>query len=251
MPTRAPDGAKLIVNAALTGMVPSKADNPATPVTPDEIAADARRVADVGASVVHLHARDEVGVPTWRPDVYREIVHRVRERCEDVVVCVSTSGRTFKAFDERAAVLELDGDETPELASLTLGSLNFPQQASVNEPEMIRRLVDRMYERGITPLAMPAEPADPAGARTRPDRSGLRCDERGVGALRARVGVWRQRTRNGICAATSATTASATAIAQPRPAGLAASMTNAAPTAAAGSAMSRYVALIVSPSVDG
>ena len=151
MTTRAPDEAKLIVNAALTGMVPSKADNPATPVTPDEIAADARRVTDVGASVVHLHARDEVGVPTWRPDVYREIVHRVRECCEDVVVCVSTSGRTFKAFDERAAVLELDGDETPELASLTLGSLNFPQQTSVNEPEMIRRLVDRMYERGITP----------------------------------------------------------------------------------------------------
>lgn len=146
-----PGGPVLVVNAALTGMVPTKADNPAVPVTPDEIAADAERAVAAGASIVHLHARDEHGVPTWRPDVYREIVHRVRERCPDVVVCVSTSGRTFKAFEERAAVLDLDGDERPELASLTLGSLNFPTQASVNEPDMIRRLAERMRERGITP----------------------------------------------------------------------------------------------------
>ena len=144
-------GTPLIVNAALTGMVPTKADNPAVPVTPDEIAADSERVVAAGAAIVHLHARDEHGLPTWRPDVYREIVHRVRECCPDVIVCVSTSGRTFKAFEERAAVLDVNGDETPELASLTLGSLNFPTQASVTEPDMIRRLADRMLERGITP----------------------------------------------------------------------------------------------------
>lgn len=141
----------LIVNAALTGMVPTKADNAAVPVTPAEIAADAERVAEAGAAIVHLHARDEDGAPTWRPDVYRDVIHRVRERCPDVIVCVSTSGRTFKSFEERSAVLDLDGDEQPELASLTLGSLNFPRQASVNEPQMIRRLAERMAERGITP----------------------------------------------------------------------------------------------------
>ena len=120
-------------------------------MTPDEIAADAERVGAAGAAIVHLHARDENALPTWRPDVYREIVYRVRERCPDMVICVSTSGRTFKTFEERAAVLDLDGDEMPELASLTLGSLNFPTQASVNEPDMIRRLAERMQERGITP----------------------------------------------------------------------------------------------------
>ena len=143
--------APLIVNAALTGMVPTKADNAGVPVTPEEIAADAERVVERGAAIVHLHARDENGAPTWRPDVYREIVHRVRERCPEVIVCVSTSGRTFKSFEERSAVLDVDGDEQPELASLTLGSLNFPRQASVNEPQMIRRLAERMAERGITP----------------------------------------------------------------------------------------------------
>ena len=144
-------GSELIVNAALTGMVPTKADNPNVPVTPDEIAADAERAMAAGAAIVHLHARDDQGAPTWKPDVYRRVVAAVRERCPDVVVCVSTSGRTFTEFEQRAAVLKLDGDEQPELASLTLGSLNFPKQASVNDPDMIRRLAERMRERGVLP----------------------------------------------------------------------------------------------------
>jgi 3-keto-5-aminohexanoate cleavage enzyme len=141
----------LIVNAALTGMVPTKEDNPNVPTTPAEIAADAARCRAAGASIVHLHARDADGVPTYEPGVYAEVVAAVREAAPDVVVCVSTSGRTFKRFEERAAVLDLDGDLKPELASLTLGSLNFPTQASVNEPSMIRRLAERMNERGIVP----------------------------------------------------------------------------------------------------
>jgi uncharacterized protein (DUF849 family) len=132
-------------------MVPTKADNPSLPVTPDEIADDAERVVGAGAAVVHLHARDKNGAPSWKPDLYRRIVASVRALCPDVVVCVSTSGRVFKAFEERAAVLDLAGDEKPELASLTLGSLNFPTQASINEPDMIRRLAERMRERGVVP----------------------------------------------------------------------------------------------------
>ena len=141
----------LIVNAALTGMVPSRADNADVPLTPEEIAADAERCVRAGASVVHLHARDDDGSATYRAEVYAEIVAKVRERCPDVVVCVSTSGRVHKTFEERSEVLDLDGHLKPDMASLTLGSLNFPRQASVNEPEMIRRLAERMAERGIVP----------------------------------------------------------------------------------------------------
>ncbi|HET7515085.1 MAG TPA: 3-keto-5-aminohexanoate cleavage protein [Gaiella sp.] len=141
----------LIVNAALTGMVPSRADNADVPLTPEEIAADAERCVRAGASVVHLHARDDDGSATYRAEVYAEIVAKVRERCPDVVVCVSTSGRLHKTFEERSEVLDLDGHLKPDMASLTLGSLNFPRQASVNEPEMIRRLAERMAERGIVP----------------------------------------------------------------------------------------------------
>ena len=141
----------VIVNAALTGMVPMKSDNANVPITPDEIAEDAARCREAGAAIVHLHAREADGTPTWRADVYAEIIGKVRERCPDVVVCVSTSGRLWSELEKRAEVLELAGDVKPEMASLTLGSLNFPGQASVNEPSMILGLAERMYERGIMP----------------------------------------------------------------------------------------------------
>jgi 3-keto-5-aminohexanoate cleavage enzyme len=141
----------LIVNVALTGMVPTKADNPAVPITPDEIAEDAERCIEAGASILHIHARGTDGAPTWRAEVYAEIIDRIRERRRDAIVCVSTSGRLWSEIEKRAEVLDLDGALKPDLASLTLGSLNFPKQASVNEPETIVGLAERMRERGIVP----------------------------------------------------------------------------------------------------
>ena len=141
----------LIVNVALTGMVPTKADNQAVPVTPSEIVEDAERCVRAGASIVHVHARDDDGAPTWRAAVYAEIVGGIRERCPAAIVCVSTSGRSWKELERRAEVLDLEGALRPDLASLTLGSLNFPKQASVNDPETIVALAERMHERGIVP----------------------------------------------------------------------------------------------------
>jgi 3-keto-5-aminohexanoate cleavage enzyme len=141
---------ELIINAAITGMVPTKADTPHIPITVAEIAAEAARCRDAGASIVHLHARDETGAATYRADIYREILQAVRARCPDIILCVSTSGRVFKSFEERSQVLEVN-DPAPEMASLTLGSMNFPKVASVNSPEMIQALALRMQERGIVP----------------------------------------------------------------------------------------------------
>jgi 3-keto-5-aminohexanoate cleavage enzyme len=142
---------RLIINAALTGNVPTKAQNPYVPVPPEEIVEDCERCVAAGASVVHLHARDGDGKPTYRADVYAEILAGVRERCPDVIACVTTSGRVHREFEQRAEVLDLDGELKPDLASLTLGSMNFPTQASVNEPDTIARLAERMNERGIVP----------------------------------------------------------------------------------------------------
>jgi uncharacterized protein (DUF849 family) len=141
---------KLIINAAITGMVPTKADNPHVPLSPAEIADDARRCVAAGASIVHLHARDARGDAAWRPDIYGEILQRVREACPDVVLCVSTSGRVFRSFEERSAVLDIEHPK-PEMASLTLGSMNFAKLESVNSPAMIRALATRMKQRGIVP----------------------------------------------------------------------------------------------------
>jgi uncharacterized protein (DUF849 family) len=142
---------KLIINAALTGMVPTKQDNPNVPVTPAEIVADARRCREAGASIVHIHARDEHGQPTYRKEIFAEIIAGIRQSCPELLISVTTSGRVHREFAQRADVLTLEGALKPDFASLTLGSMNFPNQASVNAPETIRDLATTMNHRGIVP----------------------------------------------------------------------------------------------------
>lgn len=141
---------KLIVNLAPTGMVPTKEQNPALPESPAEIAADCRRCRDLGASIFHIHAREE-GRPTHRKELFAAILSEVRAKVPDAILCVTCSGRNVAELAKRAEVLELEGELRPDMASLTLGSLNFPGQASVNAPETIAGLAARMRERGILP----------------------------------------------------------------------------------------------------
>ena len=137
----------LIINAALTGMVPQRKDNPFVPLSPEEIIRDAKRCVAAGATILHLHARDENDQPTYRKEVYGEIFAGVREECPDVLISASCSGRLHGEFWQRSQVLELQ----PDFGSLTLGSLNFPKQASINTPEMIQQLALAMKARGIRP----------------------------------------------------------------------------------------------------
>ncbi len=141
----------LIINLAGTGAVPTRRESPRVPLTPDEISEDCAQCCRRGATIVHLHARDTDGAPSCRIEIYREIVRKVRAAAPDAIVCVSTSGRHFKSYEERSQVLDLEDDLRPDMASLTLGSMNFATQASVNEPSMIRALAERMRERGIVP----------------------------------------------------------------------------------------------------
>lgn len=142
---------KLIINAAITGMVPQKKDNPHVPISPEEIIEDAIKCCKAGAAVVHLHARDENGEPTYKKEIYAKIIKGIRQSCPDLIICTSTSGRVHNTFERRSEVLELDGDVKPDLGSLTMGSLNFPNQASINTPDMIQSLALKMKERGIVP----------------------------------------------------------------------------------------------------
>jgi 3-keto-5-aminohexanoate cleavage enzyme len=144
-------GPPVVITVAPTGMVPRRRDGIAVPEQPDQIAADVQRAVAAGASCAHLHARDEDGEPTYRRERYAEIVRAVRRVTPDIVISVSTSGRLHNTFEQRSHVLDLDGDLKPDLASLTLGSMNFPTQVSVNSPEMIHRLACAMCERGIVP----------------------------------------------------------------------------------------------------
>ncbi|MGY2876923.1 3-keto-5-aminohexanoate cleavage enzyme [Marmoricola sp. URHA0025 HA25] len=136
---------------APTGMVPTRAMTPHVPLTPEEIARDVAAAAALGITSVHLHARDADGAPTWDREVYARIVGAVRDRVPDVLINVSTSGRTWSELEKRADCLALDGDLKPDLASLTLSSLNFLGSASVNAPDMVRGLATIMRDRDIVP----------------------------------------------------------------------------------------------------
>lgn len=143
--------APMVINVALTGAVPSRADNPTVPFTPEEIAADVLACADAGASVFHLHMRDETGAPVHRLDLYERTVRAIRSSRADLVLCVTTSSRVGSDLADRMTGLELTDDLLPEFASLSLGSFNFPRTVSVNPPDQIRALLHRMNERGIRP----------------------------------------------------------------------------------------------------
>lgn len=142
---------KLIINVALSGNVPTKKDTPHVPVSPGEIAEDALRAYREGAAILHIHARDEMGRHTSDSNIYARIISSIREKAPDVIICASTSGRIVRVPKARADVLNLPADLLPDMASLTLGSFNFPRQASINEPETIKYLAAKMMEKKVLP----------------------------------------------------------------------------------------------------
>jgi len=143
---------KLIINFTPTGMIPTKEMTSYVPIKPYEIIEDVREAVNIGITMVHIHARDPAtGEPTYKKEIYGEIISGIREFAPDLVICVSLSGRMFNTFEKRTEPLELDGDLKPDMGSLTLSSLNFNKQASINSPDMIKALAKRMEERAIAP----------------------------------------------------------------------------------------------------
>lgn len=141
----------LIINLAPTGMIPSRAQTPHVPLTPEEIAADVVQCAEQGATMAHLHARDAQGMPVTDPAIFADIIRRVRAQVPQMVIISTTSGRQESEVEKRAGTLYLEGDAKPDMASLTLGSMNFATSASINSPQTITRLAQIMQERGIKP----------------------------------------------------------------------------------------------------
>ena len=141
-----------ILNFTPTGLLPSREQTPNVPLLPEEIVEQTLEAAELGAAMVHLHARDpETGRPTYRKEVYAEIISGIRKHNRELVLCVSTSGREFNELEKRSDALQLDGPLKPDMASLTLSSLNFNRQASINTPQSIQSLALTMLEKGIRP----------------------------------------------------------------------------------------------------
>jgi 3-keto-5-aminohexanoate cleavage enzyme len=151
---------KLIITVAPTGNVPTKEMTPHLPATPDEIAATALRCREAGASLIHLHARDAAGKPTLDPEVFARIHQLVSERT-DLVLQISTGGRAGMDPEARAAAVRR---LRPEMASLTTGSMNFPDRVYANPFSVIEYLAAAMKEAGTKPEMEIFEPGMIANA---------------------------------------------------------------------------------------
>lgn len=131
----------LIINVALTGIVPAKVKYPNLPVTPEEIGKDVHTCFELGARVFHLHMRDKNDGPVQDSGLFAETIGIIREQTPEAIVCVTTSSRASVSFEDRVAPLLLAGELRPEFGSLTAGSFNFPNSVSTNSPDDIKVLL--------------------------------------------------------------------------------------------------------------
>ncbi len=139
----------LIINFAPTGMIPTREMTPHVPLTPDEILRDVQAASELGITMLHLHVRDAAGRPTLDPRTYTDVIMAIRRFAPDLVICVSLSGRAGAELERRMAPLDLEGMAKPDMGSLTLSSLNFNKMASINTPDTVLALAQRMQDRGI------------------------------------------------------------------------------------------------------
>ena len=138
---------KRIINFTPTGTQTTRI-NSFAPLTTSEIVDEVIGANEVGISIVHLHARDEVTLEnTYKKEVYQKIIEGIKKYCPELLICVSLTGRNFHELSQRAEVLQL----YPDMGSLTMSSLNFPSGTSVNQPEMILSLINEMDKYGVQP----------------------------------------------------------------------------------------------------
>ena len=138
---------KKIINFTPTGTQTTRS-NSFAPLTPNEIIDSVYEANEIGISIVHLHARDEVTLEnTYKKEVYQRIIEGIKIYCPELLICVSLTGRNFPELEKRSEVLQL----LPDMGSLTMSSLNFPSGTSINQPEMILSLINEMDKYGVQP----------------------------------------------------------------------------------------------------
>ncbi len=139
---------KIIITAAISGAEVTKEMNPAVPYTVEEFVREAKAAVDAGASIIHLHAREDDGTPTQDRERFRVLIDAIQKACPTVIIQPSTGGATGMTAEERLQPTEL----YPEMASLDCGTMNFGgDEIFVNTENMIIEFAARMKERGIKP----------------------------------------------------------------------------------------------------
>lgn len=139
---------KLIITAAICGAEVTKEHNPSVPYTVSEIANEAYEAYKAGASIIHLHVREDDGTPTQSKDRFKACIDAIKEKCEDVIIQPSTGGAVGMTDEERLQPVYLN----PEMATLDCGTCNFGgDDIFVNTENTIKNFGKQMIELNIKP----------------------------------------------------------------------------------------------------
>lgn len=135
-----------IICVAITGSLPTKANNPAVPITISEQIESTHAAFEAGASIVHAHVRDDEGKPSSDPARFAALMQGVQKHCPDMIIQLSTGGRSG-AGQARGGMLPL----RPDMASLSVGSNNFPTRVYENPPDLVDWLASEMITHDVKP----------------------------------------------------------------------------------------------------
>ncbi|MGB5988407.1 MAG: 3-keto-5-aminohexanoate cleavage protein [Marinifilaceae bacterium] len=139
---------KLIITAAISGAEVLKEHNPAVPYTLEECVREAKSAYEAGASIIHLHVREDDGTPTQDKNRFEVIMAAIKKECPDAIIQPSTGGAVGMTDDERLQPTEL----CPEMATLDCGTCNFGgDDVFTNTENTIKYFGEKMIERNIKP----------------------------------------------------------------------------------------------------
>lgn len=137
----------VIITCAITGAETTKDKQPHLPITPREQATAAAEAVRAGASIIHLHVREDDGKPTQRVERFEESIRAIRASAPEAIIQISTGGAVGETIENRAKPLSLK----PEMASLNLGTMNFGDDVFYNHPRDIVGLASKMHQAGVMP----------------------------------------------------------------------------------------------------
>ena len=135
-----------IICVAITGSLPTKENNPAVPITVAEQVESVQESFEAGASIAHCHVRDDEGKPTSDPERFAALTEGIEKHCPGMIVQLSTGGRSG-AGNARGGMLPL----SPDMASLSVGSNNFPTRVYENPPDLVEWLASEMLKYDVKP----------------------------------------------------------------------------------------------------
>jgi 3-keto-5-aminohexanoate cleavage enzyme len=135
-----------IICVAITGSVPRKENNPALPITVEEQVESAHEAFEAGATIVHCHVRNDDQTPTSDPEKFARLKEGLERHCPGIIVQLSTGGRSGTGR-ERGGMLPI----RPDMASLSVGSNNFPTRVYENSPDLVDWLAAEMLKNEVKP----------------------------------------------------------------------------------------------------